>query len=77
VLDRELKRLRKDADAEKSSIRIEADAGVAQGFVHHVYDVCKNAVFRRFSSSHPHAEARSNMGMRKHQSHGPGGVNLG
>ena len=47
LLDRELRRLHKDADAEKTSIRIEADSELRQAFVIDVYDVCKNAGFSK------------------------------
>jgi biopolymer transport protein ExbD len=42
-LGRELKSLRKQIDAVKGSVRIEADAEMRQEYVLQVYDVCKEA----------------------------------
>jgi biopolymer transport protein ExbD len=46
-LDREMRRTRKEADAEKASVRIEADTKLRQEYVIEVYDVCKNAGFSK------------------------------
>ena len=49
TLERELRRLRKDADGENAQIRIEADGDLLQQYVMEVYDVCKSAGFNKIA----------------------------